>query len=150
MLPIFEILFGCGVSCYMWQGSINSSNTSKKNAAERASTITAGMILLTLDALLNIVSWARLRRRPPPAGAAFGRKFADNRCCLLPQQRQNTYSPTAAPTHTHVHIHYTYFHTHLYHHANANQYPKATAMLLLLLLLLGPLGTILRPVGAIL
>ena len=49
-----------------------------------ASTITASITIVMLDALLNLASWARLRRRPPPAGAAFGRKFADN-LFYLPQ-----------------------------------------------------------------
>ena len=82
------IYFESGVSYPQWRAASIAITLPRRMTRAIASTMTASITIVMLDALLNLASWARLRRRPPPAGAAFGRKFADNRFCLPSQQRQ--------------------------------------------------------------
>ena len=72
-------------------------------ATTRITTTTRNATLVLLDALLDVISWALLRRRPPPAGAAFGRKFADNRCCFSHQNQNTCTYVTCTCTYTHPH-----------------------------------------------
>ena len=79
------IRFGCGVPYCLRRAASIAVTLARRIAGAKISTIaTSNKTIAMLVALLLLVSWALLRRRPPPAGAAFGRKFADN-LFYLPQ-----------------------------------------------------------------